>query len=71
MWSPHESEVRLVEVDSEIGTTGEVFPFRFAARPDLDIPYQSVIVLLSPEEWANVKDGRLKLPDGWGDLQEL
>ena len=66
-----EEEVRLVEISKSVGNTGEVLPFRFGPRVDQDIPYPSVIVVLSPEEWQLVKDGKLKLPDGWGDAGSL
>lgn len=64
-------EVRLVEVSGSVGYTGEVLPFRFAAKPDLGIPYPSVVVLLSPEEWTELRGGKLALPQGWGDSADL
>ena len=66
-----DDEVRLVEVSESVGTTGEVLPFRFGPHSDQQIPYPSVIVVLSPEEWRLVQDGKLKLPDGWGDAGSL
>ncbi len=62
---PHEQYIRLLEVTPDVATTGEVFPFRFAERPEWHLYYQSCITLLSPEEWEMVLDGRLKLPEGW------
>jgi hypothetical protein len=59
-------EVRLVEVSGSVGNTGVVMPFRFNARPDLGIPYASVVVLLSPEEKAQLDAGVLALPSTWG-----
>ena len=64
-------EIRLVEVTGSVGTTNDVLPFRFAARPDEGLPYPSVIVLLSPDEWRSVTAGKLKLPSGWGAPEEL
>jgi len=65
---PDNREIRLVEVSSSVGITWQVLPFRFAARPDLGIPYPCVIVLLSPEEWeALATEGSdLTLPASWG-----
>jgi hypothetical protein len=63
---PTGMEVRLVEVSGSVGYTGTVMPFRFAARPDLDIPYASVVILLSPEEKALLDRKELELPDAWG-----
>ena len=65
------AEVHLVEVSGAVATSGEVLPFRFGARPDLDIPYASVVILLSEEEWASVERGELELPPGWGKPSEL
>lgn len=60
-------EVRLVEVSGSLGAgqPAEVLPFRFAARPEQGVDFPSVIVLLSPEEWAAVQRGELRLPEGW------
>lgn len=60
-------EVRLVEVsDSLVGSLQrDVLPFRFIARPDKGVFYPSVVVLLSPSEWAAVQKGELNLPAGW------
>jgi hypothetical protein len=66
-----EDEVRLVEVSKSVGTTGQVLPFRFGPRADQNIPYPSVVVVLSPAEWELVRKGELKLPDGWGDAISL
>jgi hypothetical protein len=66
-----DDEVRLVEVSGSVATAGEVLPFRFAARPDLDLPYPFTVVLLSVDEWEDVRTGKLKLPLGWGDPSSL
>lgn len=68
-----ENEVRLVEVSRSVHPTedGKVLPFRFPPRPDLGVPYDSVVVLLSPAEWEAVRAGRLSLPAGWGSASEL
>ena len=68
---PGEDEVRLVEVSDSVETSGEVLPFRFAARPDQGIPYASVVILLSESEWARVQRGELRLPEGWGTPDAL
>lgn len=70
----NQAEVRLVEVSGSLGNSGEVLPFRFAPRNDLDIPYASVLVLLSPDDWKRVERGELRLPEGWGlpaDLKKI
>ncbi len=65
----NDDEVRLVEVSDSIGTSGEILPFRFPARSG--IPFPSVLIVVSREEWELLRQGRLKLPDGWGDAQSL
>lgn len=66
-------EVRLVEVSGSLGSTGSraVLPFRFNARPDRDVDYPSVVVLLSPNEWKAVQAGELSLPSGWDKLTKV
>lgn len=62
---PREEEIRLIEVSTRAPWSGDVLPFRFEARPDLDVPFPSVVVLLHPREWEDVKNKRLALPEGW------
>lgn len=68
---PAGAEVRLLEVSGSVGFTGAVMPFRFAARPDLDVPYPSVVVLLSPEEKELLDRKELELPAAWGPSPTL
>lgn len=65
------TEVRLIEVSGSVGTSGEVLPFRFAPRPDLGVPYASVVVLLSEDDWGRITRGELELPPGWGTPSAL
>ncbi len=58
-------DVRLLEVSGSAPTSGDVLPFQFVARPDLGVNFTSTVVLLSPDEWRDVQDGKLTLPDGW------
>ena len=69
--APHTMEVRLVEVSGSMTNSGDVFPFRFAARPDLGVPYESVVVLLSDDDWTLLSKGELTLPPGWGTPEAL
>lgn len=68
---PSGTEVRLLEVSGSVGFTGSIMPFRFAARPDLDLPYASVVILLSPEEKRLLDEKELGLPDAWGPSPQL
>jgi hypothetical protein len=69
--APHGVEVRLVEVSGSLAPSGEVLPFRFAPRPDLGVPYASVVVLLSEDDWTRLQKGDLKLPADWGTPETL
>ncbi len=68
---PAGNEIRLLEVTGSIGPAGDLLPFRFRARPDLGVPYASVVVLASPSEWRDLQAGRLHLPVEFGKLEEL
>lgn len=63
--SNHHKEVRLLEVSSTAPTTGEMMPFRFGPDTSQGIDLPSVVILISPQEWEDVKSGRLKLPQNW------
>ena len=62
---PQLSDVRLLEVSGSAPRSGDVLPFRFAARPDIGVPFASTVILMSPEEWKDVLSGALPLPPGW------
>lgn len=68
---PAGAEVRLLEVSGSVGNTGSVMPFRFTARPDLDVPFPTVVILLSPEEKELLDRRELQLPASWGPSPEL
>lgn len=68
---PRPDEVRLLEVTGSVGTVGELLPFRFAARPDAGVPYPSVVVLASPQEFEQLRRGELALPKDFGRSDEL
>ena len=69
--APHPAEVRLVEVSGSLAPSGEIFPFRFAPSPEHGVPYASVVVLLSIDDWGKIQRGDLKLPPDWGTLATL
>jgi hypothetical protein len=60
-WVPATDEVRLIEVTSAITDRNEVLPFRFTADGP-DVPYPSVVILLSPGDWQRVEASQLPLP---------
>jgi hypothetical protein len=59
---PEQKEIRLLEVTRSAPATGYLLEVGFAARPDLGFPFPLTLLLLSPEEWEAVKEGRLELP---------
>ena len=69
-WAPAANEVRLVEVSGSVGDTSELLPFRFSPDPP-DVPFHSVVILLSPRDWERVVAGDLKLPDTFGTFTAL
>jgi hypothetical protein len=63
---PARAAVRLVEISTSAPRSGDVMPFTFESRPDLDIPFPSTVILLNPEEWEDVLKGDLEgFPAGW------
>jgi hypothetical protein len=69
-WAPAANEVRLIEVSRSVNDSGELLPFRFSPDPP-DVPYQSVVILVSPGDWKRVVDGDLQLPETFGVVAEL
>jgi len=64
---PDGKEIRLLEVSTSVGTTGEILPFRFAPNPP-EVPFPVNIILVSPDEKHDLDQGELKLPEIWGPI---
>ncbi len=62
--------IKLLEVNADTVPTG-ITPVYFAPRASRDIPYPSVIIDVTPEEFARVQADELRLPDGWRIGEEL
>lgn len=69
-WAPAANEVKLVEISTSVDDAGELLPFRFSPDPP-DVPYHSVVILVSPGDWERVTLGDLSLPDAFGRLEDL
>jgi hypothetical protein len=66
------NEIRLVEISESCPYSGEVLPFKFANKEVMDeFEFPVVIVLLCPQEWQEVIDGKLSLPKGWNKFREI
>jgi hypothetical protein len=63
-------EIQLIEISSSVGESGEVMPFRFSAQDD--IPFATVLVLLSPKEWEQLQwGGEIEWPDKLKSIDEF
>ena len=58
--------IKLLEVNEATMETGRVEAYAFG--PAGDIPYPSVVALVTPEEMRDVREHRIDLPRGW-DLE--
>jgi hypothetical protein len=66
---PHEP-VKLLEINENTVEAG-IMPIGFDACPGIGIPLPSVIVEVTPDEFEQVRQGRLRLPEGWEIREEL
>ncbi len=62
--------IKLLEVNANTVPSG-VLPVRFGPAPASGIPYPSVIVEVSPEEFAKIQTHELTLPKGWVVGEEM
>lgn len=62
--------IKLLEVNANTIPSG-VLPVSFGPAPDSGIPYPSIIVEVSPDEFAKIQTHELKLPRDWFLGEEL
>jgi hypothetical protein len=62
--------IKLLEVNENTVSSG-VMPLHFGAVPDIGIPFPSIIVEVTPEEFMKIKTRELKLPKDWEIGEEL
>lgn len=68
--APAMREIRLVEVSKAVPDGERVYPFRFT--PDLpEIPYPSIIIQVSPADFARIQRRELQVPDGFEKLDKI
>jgi hypothetical protein len=58
------SPIKLLEVNADTVPSG-IMPLYFGPVPGSGIPYPSVIVEITPDEFQRLQVQELKLPDGW------
>lgn len=63
IYGPNEP-IKLLEVNANTIPSG-IMPLRFDAVPASGIPFPSVIIEVTPEEYEQIKRNELKLPSGW------
>jgi len=62
--------IKLLEVNENTVASG-ILPISFAANPAADIHFPSLIVEITPDEFCDIQNERLKLPDGWVLADEI
>jgi len=55
--------VKLLEVNPATSPSG-VLPIAFAADPPA-VPFPSVVIEVTPDEYARIQGGQLRLPNDW------
>jgi hypothetical protein len=56
--------IKLLEINTDTAPSG-IMPLHFGPVPGSGIPYPSVIVEVTPDEFERIQLQELKLPDGW------
>ena len=56
--------IKLLEINAATVPSG-VMPLHFGPVPTSGIPFPSVIIEVTPEEFEHIKTKKLKLPKGW------
>ena len=65
-----DESIKLLEVNANTPETG-IMPLYFGPLPASGIPYASVIIEVSPNEFDKINSNELKLPDGWAIGEEI
>ena len=68
--SSEDEPIKLLEVNANTPETG-IMPLYFGPVPASGIPYASVIIEVSPNEFDKIKSNELKLPNGWAIGEEI
>jgi hypothetical protein len=60
----HGEPIKLLEVNTNTSPSG-IMPIQFAPSPSSGITYPTTIIEVTPEEFEQIKLGKLRLPPGW------
>ncbi len=59
------NEIRLVEVNEAITGTAGPEPIDFGVDSGSPTEHKLIVLDVTPEQWDDVREGTLALPDGW------
>ncbi len=62
--------IKLLEINAATVPSG-ILPLHFGPLPDRGIPFASVIIEVTPEEFSRIEAHELSLPQDWRILEEL
>ena len=62
--------IKLLEVNTTTASSG-IMPLHFGAAPSSGIPFPSIIVEVTPDEFEKIQTQELKLPEGWRIAEEF
>jgi hypothetical protein len=62
--------IKLLEVNEYTVESG-IMPLHFGPAPSAGIPYSSIIIEVTPNEFQKIQSHELKLPEGWEIGEEL
>lgn len=62
--------VKLLEVN-EMAVPSGIVPIEFGAHAASGVPYRSVVVELSPEEFESLEAGEIALPNAWQLAEQI
>lgn len=68
--TPRVEPIKLLEINEHTVPSG-IMPLYFGPLPESGIPYPTVIVEVTPEEYEQIQRRELKLPEGWEIGEEL
>lgn len=66
-----EEPIKLLEVNPSTSASG-IMPIGFRSDTGMGIPYPSVIMEVTPDEWKRIQSGDMALPNNWrADTNQL